>query len=193
VTNQHPRSARTVIGIAGSLRAASWNRKLLSATVELAPGGLTIVPFDIAGIPLYDADLDTDERRPESVQRLKSGITESDGVLFVSPEYNHSVPGVLQNVIDWASRPGMSSPLAGKPAGIMGASRGLVGTARMQQALKLTLMSTMARVMPHPGVVVSRVPEKFDDAGHLTDESTREFITAYLRQFSEWIDRTGGW
>ena len=193
MTNQHAGAARTVIGIAGSLRAASWNRKLLSATVELAPERLTIVPFDITGIPLYDADLDTDERRPERVQRLKSELAEADGVLFVSPEYNHSVPGVLQNVIDWASRPGMRSPLAGKPAGIMGASRGLVGTARMQQVLKLTLMSTMARVMPHPGVVVSRVPEKFDETGSLTDESTREFLTAYLRQFSEWIDRTGGW
>jgi chromate reductase len=75
----------------------------------------------------------------------------------------------------------------------MGASRGLVGTARMQQVLKLTLMSTMARVLAHPGVVVSRVSEKFDETGRLTDEPTREFVAAYLRQFSEWIDRTGGW
>jgi chromate reductase len=193
VTTDGAGTTYTVIGIAGSLRAATWNRKVLAAAAELAPDGMTVLPFDISEIPLYDADLDTDEHRPEPVRRLKSAFGEAQGALFVSPEYNHTVPGVMQNVIDWASRPAMKSPLAGLPAGIMGASNGLVGTARMQQVLKLTLMSTLARVMPHPGVVVSRVSEKFDADGRLTDERTRVFIAAYLHQFSTWMARAGGW
>ena len=181
-----------MVGIAGSLRAESWNRKLLAASVELAPSTLAIAPFDIANIPLYNGDLDSDERRPEAVQRLKDAVGAASAVLFVSPEYNHSVPGVLQNTIDWISRPANKSPLAAKPVGLMGASRGLVGTARMQQVLKLTLLSTLARVMPHPGVVVSRVHEKFDESGRLTDAATRDFVTAYLTQFAEWTLKAGG-
>ena len=182
-----------VVGIAGSLRAESWNRKLLAASVELAPATLAIVPFDIASIPLYNGDLDSDERRPEPVQRLKEAVSLANGVLFVSPEYNHSVPGVLQNAIDWISRPAGKSPLAAKPVGLMGASRGLVGTARMQQVLKLTLLSTLARVMPHPGVVVGTAHGKFDESGRLTDAATRDFVTAYLIQLAEWISKTGDW
>jgi chromate reductase len=180
-----------VVGIAGSLRSGSWNRKLLAESVELAPPAIAIVPFDLVSIPLYDGDLDSDERRPEPVQRLKDAVSEASGVLFVSPEYNHSVPGVLQNTIDWISRPANKSPLAGKPVGLMGASRGLVGTARMQQVLKLTLLSTLARVMPHPGVAVSRVHEKFDESGRIADVATRDFVAAYLAQFAEWISKAG--
>ncbi|MGI8843706.1 MAG: NADPH-dependent FMN reductase [Gemmatimonadaceae bacterium] len=183
--------ALQVVGIAGSLRSGSWNRKLLTESVELAPPAIAIVPFDLVSIPLYDGDLDSDERRPEPVQRLKDAVSEASGVLFVSPEYNHSVPGVLQNTIDWISRPANKSPLAGKPVGLMGASRGLVGTARMQQVLKLTLLSTLARVMPHPGVAVSRVHEKFDESGRITDVATRDFVAAYLAQFAEWISKAG--
>jgi chromate reductase len=182
-----------VVGIAGSLRAESWNRKLLAASVELAPPAIAIVPFDLADIPLYNGDLDSDERRPEPVQRLKDAVSLANGVLFVSPEYNHSVPGVLQNAIDWISRPAGKSPLAAKPVGLMGASRGLVGTARMQQVLKLTLYSTLARVMPHPGVVVGTVHQKFDESGRLTDSATRDFIAAYLKQLAAWISKTGDW
>jgi chromate reductase, NAD(P)H dehydrogenase (quinone) len=185
------RRIRRVVGIAGSLRAASWNRRLLEAARELAPDGLRIEPFDIRGIPLYDADLDTDEQLPDAVRRLKSAIADADGVLIASPEYNHTVPGVMQNVIDWSSRPGMGSPLAGKPVGIMGAANGLVGTARMQQVLKLTLLSTLARVMPHPGVVVGKARDKFDADGRLADQATRDFLAAYLRQFADWIDTVG--
>ncbi|HSJ64440.1 MAG TPA: NAD(P)H-dependent oxidoreductase [Gemmatimonadaceae bacterium] len=185
------RRTRRVVGIAGSLRSGSWNRRLLEAARELAPDGLRIEPFDIRGIPLYDADLDTDQRRPDAVRRLKSAIADADGVLIASPEYNHTVPGVMQNIIDWSSRPGMRSPWAGTPVGIMGAANGLVGTARMQQVLKLTLLSTLARVMPHPGVVVGRAPDKFDADGHLADPATRDFLAAYLRQFTDWIDTVG--
>lgn len=176
-----------VVGLAGSLRAASWNRKLLHATAALAPASLRITPAGIGEIPLYNADLDDETRLPEPVRLLRESVSAADGLLIVSPEYNHSVPGVLQNAIDWLSRPSMRSPLAGKPVAIMGASNGLVGTARMQQVLKLTLVSTLALVMPHPGVVVSRVSEKFDAEGRLTDDATRKFIGTFLDQFSGWI------
>lgn len=178
-----------VVGIAGSLRKASHNRRLLAAARELAPEEMRIDVFELDEIPLYNGDLDTDESRPEAVVRLKEAIARADGVLFVTPEYNHVIPGVLQNAIDWASRPGMRSPLAGKPAGIMGAANGVIGTARGQQHLKLTLMGTLALVMPHPGVAVGLAPQKFDVEGRLIDEPTREFVAAYLKQFADWVRR----
>lgn len=179
-----------VVGIAGSLRKASFNRMLLHAAVELAPDGMRIETFDLGDVPLYNADLDTDDRRPQAVRTLKQSITDANGVLIASPEYNHSVPGVLQNAIDWASRPGMKSPLKGKPVAIMGASGGPVGTARGQQVLKLTLASTLALLMPHPGVVVGQMKGKFAD-GELVHEPTRDFLASFLAEFSEWIERVG--
>ena len=178
-----------VLGIAGSLRRASYNRGLLEAARQLAPASMTIERFDLDAIPLYNADLDADGARPAEVERLKKAVADADAVLIVSPEYNHSVPGVLQNAIDWASRPGMTSPLAGKPAGIIGASAGVIGSARGQQQLKLVLMSTLALVLPHAGVVVGQAKEKFDAAGTLTHEPTRQFVAAYLKELEAWTRR----
>src|SRR4051794_140605 len=178
-----------VLGIAGSLRHGSYNRGLLEAARQLAGPAMTIEPFDLAGIPLYNADFDTDERRPAEVVRLKRAIAETDALLMVTPEYNHSVPGVLQNAIDWASRPGNRSVFVGKPVAIMGASTGAVGSARAQQQLKLVLMSTLALVLPHPGVVVGQAKEKFDEAGALTHEPTRQFIAAFLQALDAWTHR----
>jgi chromate reductase len=178
-----------VVGIAGSLRRESYNRGLLEAARGLAPASMTIEPFDLAGIPLYNGDLDTDEQRPAEVTRLKAAVAGAGAVLIVTPEYNHSVPGVLQNAIDWVSRPGLNSPLKGKPVAIMGASTGPVGSARAQQQLKLTLMSTLALILPHPGVVVGQVKEKFDASGTLTHEPTRQFVAAFLRELEIWAQR----
>ena len=180
-----------VLGIAGSLRTGSYNRGLLEAARELAPPSMRIEVFDISGIPLYNADLDTDDRRPDQVAQLKRAIADADAVLMTTPEYNHSVPGVLQNAIDWASRPALKSPLAGKPAGIMGATNGAIASARAQQQLKLVLMSTLALVMPHNGVAVGQAKEKFDASGALIHEPTRRFIAAYLQEFAAWIERVG--
>lgn len=177
-----------VLGIVGSLRRGSYNRMLMDAAIELAPGGMLIETFDLTDLPLYNADLDTDELRPGAVRMLKQSTTHADGILIASPEYNHSVPGVLQNAIDWVSRPGMKSPLKGKPVAIMGASGGPVGTARGQQVLKLTLMSTLALVMPHPGVAVGRMKDQFED-GRLIHEPTREFVADFLRTFASWIEQ----
>jgi chromate reductase len=178
-----------VLGIAGSLRQGSFNRQLLENARLLAPPTLSISPFDIAEVPLYNADHDQDATRPASVQQLKQAVAESDAVLFASPEYNHGVPGVLQNAIDWVSRPSLKSPLAGKPVGMMGTSVGISGTMRGQQMLKLVLMSTLAAVFPHPGVAIPLAREKFDAEGRLAHEPTRDFVAAYLREFEGWLRR----
>ncbi|QXD16424.1 NAD(P)H-dependent oxidoreductase [Rhodocaloribacter litoris] len=182
-------SSLHILGLAGSLRARSYNRALLRAARELAPDGVEIETFDLAPIPLYNADLDTDERRPEAVTRLKEAITAADAVLLVSPEYNYGVPGVMKNALDWASRPGFRSPMAYKPTGIMGASAGASGTMRGQEQLKLNLLGMIAHVFPHPGVAVTRAADKFDDELNLVDEATRKFVRQYLEAFAGWVRR----
>ncbi len=178
-----------VLGIAGSLRRKSYNRGLLAAAAELVPAAMTVETFDLADVPLYNGDLDTDEARPGPVRRLRDAVAAADAVLFASPEYNHSVPGVLQNAIDWASRPGGRSPFAGKPVAIMGASTGPVGTARGQQVLKLVVLSMLSHLMPHPGVLVNLAGEKFDADGRLAHEPTRAFVAAFLRELEAWSRR----
>jgi chromate reductase len=177
------------MGIAGSLRRGSYNRWLLDAARQLAPASMTIIPFALDDIPLYNADYDADHLRPPEVARIKQALTDADALLIATPEYNHSVPGVLQNAIDWLSRPGLTSPLAGKPVAIVGASTGVVATARAQQQLKLVLMSTLSFVMPHPGVLVGQAPQKFDASGKLVHEPTREFVEAFLGDLERWTTR----
>ena len=179
------------MGIAGSLRRGSYNRSLLDAARALAPASLTIIPFQLDEIPLYNADYDAAHLLPPEVARLKQMVSETDGLLIATPEYNQSVPGVLQNAIDWASRPGLKSPLAGKPVAMIGASADMIGTARAQQQLKLVLMSALALVMPHPGILVAQSPQKFDSSGALVHEPTRQFLAAFLVEFETWIARVG--
>ena len=178
-----------ILGVAGSLRSASYNRGLLTAAGELAPASMTIVRFELDGIPLYNADLDSDERRPAEVTRLKAAVADADALLIATPEYNHSLSGVLQNAIDWVSRPGGKSPLNAKPVAIMGASTGAIGTARAQQQLRLVLSSTLSLVMPHGGVAVGKAGDKFNADGVLTDEPTRQFLTSFLNDFAAWTER----
>lgn len=180
----------SVLAFAGSLREGSTNRALVRAAADLAPEGVTVEPFDLAGIPLYNADLDTDEQRPESVTRFKAAIAEADALLIATPEYNHNVPGVLQNAIDWASRPAFRSPMVGKPVGIMGAAGGAIGTARAQEKLQNVLLAVLAHPFPHRGVLVGRAREKVTD-GRLTDEATRDFLAAYLEGFAAFARRFG--
>lgn len=177
-----------VLGFAGSLRSGSYNRALLDAIGDLAPETLSTEGFDLAVIPLYDADRDTDEARPEAVTQFKAAIAEADALLIATPEYNHNVSGVLQNAIDWASRPAFRSPFVGKPVGIMGAATGAIGTARAQEVLKTVLLAVGAHVFPHRGVLVSRAAEKFTD-GRLLDEATRAFLADYLTDFADFARR----
>lgn len=180
-----------VLGLSGSLRRHSYNRRLLDAARILAPEWMEITSFDLGQIPLYNGDLDNDHDRPTAVMQFKQTVVAADALLIATPEYNHNISGVLQNAIDWASRPATKSPLAGKPTSIMGASTGAIGTARAQQQLKLVLFSTLALVMPHPGVTVGQAAEKFDHAGALVHAPTREFLQTYLRDFGYWILQTG--
>lgn len=176
-----------VFAIAGSLRKESWNRKLLRAAIELIPPGMMIHQFDgLAELPPYNADADVDPR-PEPVRALKQMLSACDGLLIATPEYNYGIPGVLKNAIDWASRPSASSPLLGKVALLMGASTGMVGTARAQQQLRQNFVFTKTTVLPHPEILVAKAPEKFDAAGRLIDDVARELIRERLRALGEWI------
>lgn len=175
-----------VLGIAGSLRERSYNRMLLRAALELAPEEMKIQIFDRLGeIPLYNADVDAKED-PEPVTALKQAIRDADALLIATPEYNYSVPGVLQNAIDWASRPGGDSVLKGKSAAIMGASGGLGGTIRAQLHLRQVFLSTATYVVLKPEVTVRSVRDKFDAEGRLTDDMTRDFVRKLLDALVPW-------
>jgi chromate reductase len=177
-----------VFAFAGSLRDGSYNRALLRAAQEEAPDGMTIEIFDLTGVPLYNADLEA-EGDPEQVAALKDGIRDADAVLIATPEYNHGVPAVSKNAVDWASRPPRNSPLDEKPVGIIGASPGMGGSARGQSQLRQAFEFTNSYCMPQPEILVARAHEKFDDDGRLTDEKTRTYLGKYLTALAEWTAR----
>ena len=177
-----------VLGIAGSLRAGSFNRALLRAAQELAPPGMEITTFDLAPIPLYNGDVEA-KGDPEPVAALKAAIRQADALLIVTPEYNFGVPGVLKNAIDWASRPPRGSVLQGKPAAIMGATPGMGGTGRAQMALRQSFVFTQTHALLAPEVLVARAQEKFDASGRLTDEPTRKFVSQLLVALAQWAPR----
>lgn len=177
-----------VLGIAGSLRAKSFNRGLLNAAQELAPEGMLIDICDISSLPFYDGDVEA-AGDPESVAAFKSAIRTTDALLIATPEYNYGISGVLKNAIDWASRPPGKSPLMEKPAAIMGATPGTGGTARAQLQLRQTLAATRVHVMTNPEIFVSGAYEKFDENGRLTDEATSTYISKLLISLGEWVNR----
>ena len=177
-----------VLGFAGSLRAASFNRSLLRAAVELAPADMEIEIFDLIEVPLYNGD-DEAAGDPPAVARLKAAIGAADGVLIATPEYNHGVPAVTKNAVDWASRPARAAALDGKPVAIMGASPGITGSARGQSQLRQAFEFTNSYAMPQPELLVFKAHEKFDAEGRLTDERTREHLQRFLVAFAGWIRR----
>src|SRR6184192_2933923 len=149
-----------ILGIAGSLRRGSYNRAALRAATKLAPKGATVETFELDGIPPFNQD--EEQNPPAKVTELKRRIREADAILFVTPEYNYSVSGVLKNAIDWASRPYGDSAWDGKPAGIMGASGGAVATARAQYHLRQILVYLNMPALPQPEVLIGSAHEKFD-------------------------------
>lgn len=177
-----------ILGFAGSLRKASYNRALLRAAQARAPEGMTIETFDLIDVPLYNGDVEA-EGNPPGVDAFKSAVRAADGVLMVTPEYNHGVPGVMKNAVDWASRPPRGAVLSGKPVGIIGASPGQVGTARGQSQLRQAFEFTNSFCMPQPEILVYRAHEKFDAEGNLTDAKTAEFLGKYLEAFRDWVLR----
>lgn len=179
----------TVFAICGSLRSGSYNGALLRAAVELAPPGMAFDRFDRLGeIPPYNEDVRL-QGEPEPVRELKERIGRAAALLVASPEYNYSVPGVLKNAIDWASRPANETPLAGKPAAIMGASPGNFGTARGQLALRQVFVFTGTHVMLKPELLVFRAQDRFDEGGRLTDDGTRQLLREFLVSFERWVER----
>ena len=161
-----------LLGIAGSLREGSYNRSLLRAARELLPEGAELVEFEIGGLPFYDGDVEA-AGDPEPVVALKDAVRDADALLIATPEYNRGVPGVLKNAVDWASRPPLGSPLAGKPVALMGASTGRGGTALAQQQLREALEFPRASVLDEPQVLVPEAYMRFDDQGELMDEGVR--------------------
>lgn len=176
-----------ILAISGALRQGSTNTALLRAVQALAPPHMRIEIVTLHGIPLYDGDSETATGKPQSVVELDRRIVAADGVIIATPEYNFSIPGVLKNAIDWLSR--KSQPLNFKRTGIMGASGGNIGTARVQYHLRQTLQSLGAIVMPKPEIFVTRSAEKFDETGKLTDGAVEQALVKWLAAFHEWVEK----
>ena len=178
----------TVLGVCGSLRRGSYNRMALEAARRLAPAGMTVEPFEaLRDIPLYDEDLEK-QGLPAPVQDLRTRIKAADAVLLVTPEYNYSVPGVLKNAIDWASRP-PEQPFADKPTAIMSASPGMLGGARAQYHLRQCFVYLDAKILNRPEVFVSQAGQKFAADGTLNDERTAKAIAGLLDALAAWTMR----
>lgn len=173
-----------VLGIPGSLRERSHNRALLRAAAELLPPGVELELFDsLADVPLYNEDTDH-ENPPAGVRELREAIERADALLFATPEYNGSVPGVLKNAIDWASRPARAGALWGKTAAVMGASTGAYGALWAQADLRKALGVAGARVLA-TDLPVAKAHEQLDEAGRPIDEATAERIENHLRALVE--------
>ena len=175
-----------ILGIAGSLRWGSLNRALLRAAADLVPPEMAIMTFDLAEVPLYNGDVEA-AGDPPGVLALKRSIEAADGVLFATPEYNHGVPGVMKNAIDWASRPPGEAVLGGKSVGIIGASPGITGTARGQSQLRQAFEFTNSYCMPQPELLVFKAHEKFGADGELIDPTTAKYLERYLGAFAAWV------
>jgi chromate reductase len=173
--------------LVGSLRRESFNRKLADALVRMAPAGLTLRQLRIDDLPLYDQD--DDERPAAAVQRLKGEVRAAHGVVFVTPEYNRSIPGVLKNAIDHASRPYGQSVWEGKPAGVLGASIGANGTAMAQQHLRNVLAYLDAPVLGQPETFVHAKDGTFGPDGTIADAGTRAHVQKWLARYAEWVAR----
>jgi chromate reductase len=176
-----------IIGFAGSLRKGSFNKMLLRAAVEIAPENVELEVFDLEGIPPFNQDLENSPH--EKVKAFKERLKAADGILIVTPEYNYSVPGVLKNALDAASRPYGTSPFEGKPVAIMGASIGMLGTARAQYHLRQTMVFFNAFPLNRPEIMVPFAEKKFDETGKLTDEMTREKVKELLLELVKWIKK----
>ena len=173
-----------ILGISGSLRRDSFNRATLRAAQELAPEGSKIETFELDGLPGFNQD---DEAQPPAkVVELKQRIRSADAILFVTPEYNYSVPGVLKNAIDWASRPYGDSAWNGKPVAIIGASVGVSGTARAQYHLRQMFVFLNMYPVNQPEVMIGSAAKRFDQQGKLTDETSRKMIQQLLQELVRW-------
>ncbi|MEX2150484.1 MAG: NADPH-dependent FMN reductase [Steroidobacteraceae bacterium] len=179
-----------ILGIAGSLRRDSYNRRLLAAAAARAPGELSISIYqELESIPLFNEDLEV-HGGPEPVTRLRAAIARSDAILIATPEYNQSLPGVVKNLVDWLSR-GDAEVLDGKPAGILGVTAGPWGTRLAQAALRQTLTACGALIMPQPQFYLADAGKVFDAEGRLADERVGARLEGFLGKLNDWSRRTG--
>jgi chromate reductase len=188
--NLQHQSIRHILALPGSLRAGSYNRRLLEAAMTCAPSGLRIELYEgLTDVPMFNEDTEAGQIRQGGVRRLRDAVAAADGLLIATPEYNQSLPGVLKNAIDWLSRPAPGEVLAGKPVAIAGVSAGRWGTRLAQAALRHTLTATEAHVMPAPMLFLAEARKLFDDAGALRDPAARDGLRAWLDAFLRWIER----
>ena len=176
-----------IIGIAGSLRAGSYNKALLRAAAELMPPGAALETGSIQGIPLYDGDVETNEGIPAAVEQLKDLIAGSDGVLLITPEYNNSMPGVLKNAVDWLSRPpaDIARVFGDRPFAVVGASPGGFGTILAQDAWLPVLRTLGTRPWFGGRLMVSRAGAVFNESGEMIDEKMKAQLQKFLQGFAE--------
>jgi chromate reductase len=177
----------SILGIAGSLRKDSFNKALLQVAAELVPEGARLEVFDLDGIPPYNQDLDS--QPPDRVKEFKKKIKAADAILIVTPEYNYSIPGVLKNAIDFASRPYGDNAWNGKPVAVMGASIGMLGTARAQYHLRQSFVFLNMYPINQPEVMVPFVEQKVDQNGRLTDDKTRKKVRELLVALIAWTKK----
>ncbi|MCB1622973.1 MAG: NAD(P)H-dependent oxidoreductase [Pseudomonadales bacterium] len=173
-----------IVVLVGSLRKESFNQRLADAIARLAPPEFTFSPLEIGDLPLYDQD--DDQHQSESVKRLKGAIKAAHGVIFVTPEYNRSIPGVLKNAIDHASRPYGDNAWAGKPAGVLGVSIGAIGTAIAQQHLRTVLAYLDMPTLGQPEIFLQMKDGLFDETGGV-GKASREFLQGWIDKYVAWI------
>ena len=183
-------SPLTILGIAGSLRKASFNRAALRAAQQLVPEGASLEIFDLEGIPAFNQD--DEAHPPERVTLFKQRIRAADAILIVTPEYNYSIPGVLKNAIDWASRPYGDNSWDGKPVAMMGASVGAMGTSRAQYHLRQVFVFINMLPLNKPEVMIANASQRFDANGNLTDEETKAHIQKLLVALVAWAKHHEG-
>ncbi|MEO7030870.1 MAG: NADPH-dependent FMN reductase [Herbaspirillum sp.] len=171
--------------LVGSLRTDSFNRKLANALVKLGPAEFSFKQLEIGDLPLYNQD--QDQHQAEPVQRLKREISASQGLIFVTPEYNRSIPGVLKNAIDNASRPYGKNAWIGKPAGVLGISIGAIGTALAQQHLRNVLVFLDVPTMAQPEAFLQNKEGFFDAAGDITSDVTKKFLQGWMDRYVAWV------
>lgn len=176
-----------ILVVVGSLRLDSFNRQLANAMVALAPPELSFKWARIDDLPLYNQDDDASPAEP--VQRLKAEIRDAQGILFVTPEYNRSIPGVLKNAIDHASRPYGQSAWAGKPAGVLGASVGAPGTSMAQQHLRNILAYLDMPTLGQPEVFIQVKDGLFDEGGNLANADSKAFLQTWMNRYVEWVKK----
>lgn len=175
----------------GSLRRDSLNRRLYQAAVETTPAGVRFQEIPIGALPHFNDDLDVDGG-PEPVRAMRAAISAADGLLFVTPEYNHSIPGVLKNAIDWASRPSGRSTMLGKPAAVIGAASGRSGSMRAQFQLRALFPVLDLKGLHRPDVIVTFAGDKFDQDGRLVHQATEAQLREHMASFVNWIVRLNG-